>query len=477
MAATTNLGRADKEASLEKTSPLAAGRCGKGRAAKRQRRERAEAQARCAKANEAVTEMATVKEAAATEAATEVAVAERASEVARPASPAPSLASTIASTRTATSGWSAASRALRRPKERVRLTELQPGERLEGKVTGVQPYGAFIDVKAQKDGLLPLVGPREGEKALTAGQRVAVLYVKHVDAARGRLTLSLDPPRERPTGGGGVRSDSRSSNASGGAESVSTQSSRLSSRLSASTARSGCSSSARARESRAEVRAAAFDVLAAALATVDAATGFWIGGEVVSLAGFGAFVRLAGSEVAAIWDACHDDSGVKRRAVAGGGAAVDGLLHNSELSAAYRAGLIGGAGEAGGIAVGGRVRVRVVEVNVTQQQLRLSLLPPPRASAAPLGDGGATRFRGRFASDATEEADANEEVSSAAKEAVAPKEVDGATLASRLQWMAPVEEPAAAHAALLVVRKARRLPHGKMRLMRLVELPWKDEVV
>ena len=70
-------------------------------------------------------------------------------------------------------------------------TTLKPGAELEGVVTGVKPYGAFVDV----GGITGLVHTSElgwsrTETALVAGQRVQV-HVVEIDPEAGRLGLSM----------------------------------------------------------------------------------------------------------------------------------------------------------------------------------------------------------------------------------------------------------------------------------------------
>ncbi len=86
------------------------------------------------------------------------------------------------------------------------LTDLKPGMQMEGVVTNVTAFGAFVDVGVHQDGLVHISqladryveDPREVVKA---GQVVAV-KVLEVDVARKRIALTMKL-HERPTSGGG----------------------------------------------------------------------------------------------------------------------------------------------------------------------------------------------------------------------------------------------------------------------------------
>ena len=76
-----------------------------------------------------------------------------------------------------------------------KISDLQPGMQLEGVVTNVTAFGAFVDVGVHQDGLVHISelsdrfvkDPREVVKA---GDVVKV-RVKDVDAARKRIALSM----------------------------------------------------------------------------------------------------------------------------------------------------------------------------------------------------------------------------------------------------------------------------------------------
>lgn len=339
-------------------------------------------------------------------------------------------------------------------------------------MTGVMAFGAFVDVGAGKDGLLPV---REIPEGVAIGQKLAAVYVSHVDLARGRLSISRSPVGDG-TGERG-RSESRASNAS--SESVESRASRRSvgSRLShASTAR------ASTREAQ---RGAAFEAISAALDLWPDAVCFTA--TVVNLTDFGAFARLDADELAKVMGACHAD-GIISVAAPPGGIRVDGLLRQRELVAGYRAGAIGAAGEEDGVAVGRALRVRVLSVDVQQRQLQLSLLaaPPVRPGARPQqrhvsGRTSASiehidRFQGARPQDVPQ--GGIEENEAARKDpeedAHVPSQVDDETLASRLLWQ-PQAAMVKDEAPPLAVLTLRRVPHGSFRTIRLVALPWKAD--
>lgn len=77
--------------------------------------------------------------------------------------------------------------------------------RLAGRVTGVLPYGAFVDVGASKDGMLHasetrwLVGAPVSDmrQIVSVGDWLPLLYVLKVNEAKGRLTLTCEPPSKK----------------------------------------------------------------------------------------------------------------------------------------------------------------------------------------------------------------------------------------------------------------------------------------
>jgi ribosomal protein S1 len=73
--------------------------------------------------------------------------------------------------------------------------------KLEGKVTNVELYGAFIDIGAERDGLVHISQiSREHVNrvadVLTKGDQVTV-WVQHVEPEQGRISLTMIEPAER----------------------------------------------------------------------------------------------------------------------------------------------------------------------------------------------------------------------------------------------------------------------------------------
>jgi len=81
---------------------------------------------------------------------------------------------------------------------RVALHELKPKMELQGRITRVDLYGAFVDVGADKEGFVHLSGLRHepvnkvGEAA-QVGQAVTV-WVRAVDPTSGKLELTMVKP-------------------------------------------------------------------------------------------------------------------------------------------------------------------------------------------------------------------------------------------------------------------------------------------
>ena len=75
------------------------------------------------------------------------------------------------------------------------LSDLKPGQRLEGVVTNVTAFGAFVDIGVHQDGLVHIseladTFVKDPHSVVRAGQVVRVV-VKDVDAARKRIALSM----------------------------------------------------------------------------------------------------------------------------------------------------------------------------------------------------------------------------------------------------------------------------------------------
>jgi uncharacterized protein len=105
-----------------------------------------------------------------------------------------------------------------------KIADLKPGMQLEGVVTNVAAFGAFVDVGVHQDGLVHISelsdrfvkDPREVVKA---GDVVKV-RVKDVDVARKRIALTMKSgPIEGSSGGAGARSAGATSTERTGADS------------------------------------------------------------------------------------------------------------------------------------------------------------------------------------------------------------------------------------------------------------------
>ncbi len=95
---------------------------------------------------------------------------------------------------------------LRRAQRVQRLQQLEPGTVLDGTVSGISPFGAFVDVGVGRDGLVhisELSGDRVGsvEDVVKVGDKVQVKVID-VDQSSKRISLTMrvdePPPAERP---------------------------------------------------------------------------------------------------------------------------------------------------------------------------------------------------------------------------------------------------------------------------------------
>ncbi len=101
-----------------------------------------------------------------------------------------------------------------------KLSDLQPGMQLQGVVTNVAAFGAFVDIGVHQDGLVHVSelsdrfvkDPRE---VVRAGQVVKVRVVE-VDEARKRIALSMKTPRADEAAGVRAGDSSRSGESRGG---------------------------------------------------------------------------------------------------------------------------------------------------------------------------------------------------------------------------------------------------------------------
>ncbi len=117
---------------------------------------------------------------------------------------------------------------LRRAQRQQRMQQLEPGTVMEGTISGIAPFGAFVDVGVGRDGLIhisELSGERVNsvEEAVKVGDKVSVRVIEvDPNSKRISLTMRVDEPlpkeRERPAprtpGFGGERTFTPS--ASGG---------------------------------------------------------------------------------------------------------------------------------------------------------------------------------------------------------------------------------------------------------------------
>jgi ribosomal protein S1 len=99
---------------------------------------------------------------------------------------------------------------LRRAMRTQRMQQLEPGTVMDGTVSGIAPFGAFVDVGVGRDGLVhisELTAERIGsvEEAVKVGDKVQVKVIE-IDPTSKRisLTMRVDEPlpndRERPAG-------------------------------------------------------------------------------------------------------------------------------------------------------------------------------------------------------------------------------------------------------------------------------------
>jgi ribosomal protein S1 len=92
---------------------------------------------------------------------------------------------------------------LRRAQRTQRLQQIEKGQILQGKISGLAPFGAFVDIDVGRDGLVHISELSEGriekvEDAVKVGDTVTV-RVLDVDPQSKRISLSMrleDRPRE-----------------------------------------------------------------------------------------------------------------------------------------------------------------------------------------------------------------------------------------------------------------------------------------
>jgi predicted RNA-binding protein with RPS1 domain len=105
---------------------------------------------------------------------------------------------------------------LRRAQRGQRMAQLEKGQILEGTVSGMAPFGAFVDIGVGRDGLVhisELADHRVGkvEDVVKVGDKVTV-RVLEIDSGSKRISLSMrldDRPREAPEGHADVSPEPR----------------------------------------------------------------------------------------------------------------------------------------------------------------------------------------------------------------------------------------------------------------------------
>jgi general stress protein 13 len=82
------------------------------------------------------------------------------------------------------------------------MSKIEVGSVLEGKVTGIQPYGAFVALDEEKQGLVHISEVAHGfvkdiNEYLSVGKEVQV-KVLSVDEEKGKVSLSIRATQEAP---------------------------------------------------------------------------------------------------------------------------------------------------------------------------------------------------------------------------------------------------------------------------------------
>jgi len=323
---------------------------------------------------------------ATTEKTASVATSTRSADTERSSSRFKARMSSCFTSATASCVSTAMQRHVRSAGARMPLSQLKPGsEHRDVLVVGVQPFGIFVDIGAERDGLLHASALHDAA-ALQSGDRLAVVVVQRVHA--GRLTLTLQRPSGSGTraaaGGRQHVQDGRASRATEPDGGTSATASETASRSSSSSSltrlhRSNATSTSRATSSASrQTEAERLAALTALQREIDASPDHrFRDGEVRSVAPFGAFVRLQPASA----DKLARRPGSVAAAADASAAFVDGLLSASALEAAYRAGFIGAAGTAHGIAPAQLVRVHVDLIDMRRRRVALSLCEPRLAIA------------------------------------------------------------------------------------------------
>lgn len=81
-------------------------------------------------------------------------------------------------------------------------SKFETGQVIQGKVTGIQPYGAFVALDDKTQGLVHISEVTHGyvkdiNEHLTVGDEVSVKVLK-IDEAAGKISLSIRATQEAP---------------------------------------------------------------------------------------------------------------------------------------------------------------------------------------------------------------------------------------------------------------------------------------
>lgn len=98
--------------------------------------------------------------------------------------------------------------------------KIETGQILEGKVTGIQPYGAFVAIDGDTQGLVHISEITHGyvkdiNEHLAVGDDVRVKVIQ-IDQAKNKISLSIRATEEAPKAKPVAASNNASANESGG---------------------------------------------------------------------------------------------------------------------------------------------------------------------------------------------------------------------------------------------------------------------
>ena len=82
------------------------------------------------------------------------------------------------------------------------MSNIQEGQVIEGKVTGIKPYGAFVEIDDQTQGLVHISEVTHGfvkdiNEHLSVGDKVSV-KVLNVDEENNKYSLSMRATQDKP---------------------------------------------------------------------------------------------------------------------------------------------------------------------------------------------------------------------------------------------------------------------------------------